>query len=581
MTILQNTLTVADGGLGVLGASQLPLAVVGCSSAGSVATPTEIDTLAGLVATFGRGPLVEAAAQVLSLAGGPVYCVRSTSDTAGAKSGSAAIGVGAGSASPGTAAADGSNTATAVPALAGTPVDAYRVKIVVVAGGSNLAASPTVKISLDGGLTFLATAVAVAGATAIGDSGLTIAWTDGTFVANNFWTATATPGAVTGTSAPALSGTPVDTFDVRMKVATAGASLTALTAEIQISLDGGAHYGPRISVPASGAIDIADTGVTVTWGSGTFVVGEVFAFRTAAPVSTGSSLTTALNSLSTVAGAYEFALLAQPIDSALAANAKTWGVAREAAGEYTFAVAGVRDQVVGETVTVWASAVNSDFASVDSGRYLTVVATHDRVELYDRTEPTPRRSLAPLYAARLASIPTGQHPGRVKTGPIKGLASTVLSLAQDQATYTSLDAHRFAGAQSLTGQPRGNFYFTSRTMAASTSDFSEIQRIRVICTAARAGLAAISEYVGDDLRVRTDGTGRIDPVVADSLDAEVSAALRRAVVAAPNDYATAATARVSRSANLVSTGTLTFTLSVVPKGYANAVTATLSFALSA
>jgi hypothetical protein len=353
------------------------------------------------------------------------------------------------------------------------------VKIVVVAGGSNLAASPTVKISLDGGLTFLATATAVASATAIGDSGLTIAWTDGTFVANNFWTASPTTGAVTGSSTPAMSGTPVDAFDIRMKVATAGASLSALTAEIQVSLDGGANYGPRLAVPSNGVIDIANTGLTVTWGAGSFVAGEVFVLRTSAPVTTGTNLTNALNSLSTVAGEFEFALLAQPIDAALAANVKTWGVAREAAGEYTFGLAGVRDQYPGESISVWTSAVNTDFAAVDSGRYLTVVSTHDRVELYDRTEPTPRRSLAPLYAARLASIPTGQHPGRVKTGPIRGLASTVLSLAQDQATYTSLDSHRFAGAQSVMGQPRGKFYFTSRTMAASTSDFSEIQRIRV------------------------------------------------------------------------------------------------------
>lgn len=579
MNILSASLSTADGGLGILAASQLPVAVVGCSSAGTANTPTEIDTLAGLISTFGRGPLVEAAAQVLSLAGGPVYCVRSTTGTAGAKS--TVVGIGSGSASPGSATADGSNTATAVPALGGTPVDAYSVKIVVVAGGSNLAASPTVKISLDGGLTFLATATAVASATAIGDSGLTIAWTDGTFVASNFWTASATPGAVTGSSTPAMSGTPVDAFDVRMKIATSGASLSALTAEIQISLDGGATYGPRLAVPSSGAIDIADTGLTVTWGAGSFVAGEVFMLRTSAPVTTASNLTAALNSLSTVTGEYEFALLAQPIDSALAANAKAWGVAREAAGEYTFCIAGVRDQVVGETVTVWASAINSDFSAADSGRYLTVVSTHDRVELYDRTEPTPRRSLAPLYAARLAAIPTGQHPGRVKTGPIRGLAASVLSLAQDQATYTSLDSHRFAGAQSVQGQPRGKFYFTSRTMAASTSDFSEIQRIRVICVAARAALTAISEYVGDDLDVRTDGTGRIDPVVANAIDAETAAALRRAVVAAPNDFATAASARVNRSTNIVSAGALSFTLSVVPKGYANAVTATLSFSLSA
>jgi len=579
MTLLNASLAIADGGLGILAAGQLPVAVVGCSSAGTAATPTEVDTLAGLVATFGRGPLVEQAAQVLALAGGPVFCVRAATDTAGSKS--SAVGIGTGSASPGTATANGSNTSSAIPALGGTPVDAYRVRITVVGAASNLAGSPTVKISLDGGLSYLATAVPVALATAIGDTGLTISWTDGTFVAADYWTASATPAAVSGTSVPSISGTPVDAFDVRMKVATAGASLSALTAEVQISLDGGANYGPKLSVPVGGAIDIADTGLTVTWGAGSFVAGDVFVFRTSAPVASEAGITAALNSLSGVAGEFEFALLAQSTDSTLAAALKTWGTAREAAGEYVFALTSARDQIVGESLTVWASALNTEMSAFDGGRHVDVCATHERVVLYDRQTYTPRRSLAALRAARLASIPAGQHPGRVKTGPIAGIAPSVLSLAQDQATYTSLDAHRFSGAQSVPGQPRGSFYFTSRTMAASTSDFSEIQRVRVICRAAKAALAAISAYVGDDLRVRTDGTGRIDPVVAASIDAEVSAALRRAVVQQPNDFATAASAVVNRSVNLIATGTLTVTISVVPKGYANAVTATLTFALAA
>ncbi len=579
MTLLNASLAIADGGLGILAAGQLPVAVVGCSSAGTAATPTEIDTLAGLVSAFGRGPLVEQAAQILSLAGGPVFAVRAATDTAGSKS--SAVGIGTGSASPGTATANGSNTSTAIPALGGTPVDAYRVRITVVAGASNIAGAPTVKVSLDGGLSYLATAVPVALATAIGDTGLTLSWTDGSFVAADYWTASATPGAVSGTSVPAISGTPVDAFDVRMKVATAGASLSALTAEVQISLDGGANYGPRISVPSNGAIDIADTGLTVTWGAGTFVAGEVFVFRTSAPVASEAGITAALNSLSSVAGEYEFVLLAQPTDATLAAALKTWGVARAAAGEYVFALSSARDQIVGESLSVWVSAINTEMAAFDGGRYVDVCATHERVKLYDRQTYTPRRSLAPLRAARLASIPAGQHPGRVKTGKIAGIADSVLSLSQDQSTYSSLDAHRFSGAQSVPGQPRGSFFFTSRTMAASTSDFSEIQRIRVICRAATAGLAALSQYVADDIRVRSDGTGRIDPVAAAAIDAEVTAAVRRAVVDIPNDFASAASASVTRTNNIVSTGQLLVTISVVPKGYANAVSATLTFSLTA
>jgi hypothetical protein len=82
-----------------------------------------------------------------------------------------------------------SNTSTAVPALTGTPDAPYAVKIVVTTAGANLAATPVFKISLDGGVTYLATGLVVASATpqAIGTTGLLIAWTDGSFVLNDLW----------------------------------------------------------------------------------------------------------------------------------------------------------------------------------------------------------------------------------------------------------------------------------------------------------------------------------------------------------------------------------------------------------
>ena len=109
----------------------------------------------------------------------------------------------------------------------------------------------------------------------------------------------------------------------------------------------------------------------------------------------------------------------------------------------------------------------------------------------------------------------------------------------------------------------------------------EIQRIRVICLAAAATLAAISEYVGDDVRLKTDGSGQIDDGEALAIEAEVLGKVRKAVVIAPNDFATSATVRVNRSNNVASTGELKIAVSVVPRGTTNTVTATLSYSLTA
>ena len=62
--------------------------------------------------------------------------------------------------------------------------------------------------------------------------------------------------------------------------------------------------------------------------------------------------------------------------------------------------------------------------------------------------------------------------------------------------------------QSLVGR-RGEWFFTSRSFALATSDFNEVQRIRVMNAAASAARTAIADYVGDDVELKTDGTGRI------------------------------------------------------------------------
>ena len=57
------TVTVADGGLGARQQTDLPIAVVGCSSSGTAATPVLISSIAHAIETFGHGPLTEAIAQ--------------------------------------------------------------------------------------------------------------------------------------------------------------------------------------------------------------------------------------------------------------------------------------------------------------------------------------------------------------------------------------------------------------------------------------------------------------------------------------------------------------------------------------
>lgn len=153
------------------------------------------------------------------------------------------------------------------------------------------------------------------------------------------------------------------------------------------------------------------------------------------------------------------------------------------------------------------------------------------------------------------------------------------SLAHDVSTYTSLDTARFSGAQRVMGQARGRYFFTSRTMALATSDFSEVPRIRVMCVAATAALAQMSTYVADDIDVKSDGTGQITEAEGQRIDGEIKAVMKRAVVLTPNAYASAVNASVIRTNNLLSTGILQARISVTPKGSINSVSTTISYTL--
>ena len=126
-----------------------------------------------------------------------------------------------------------------------------------------------------------------------------------------------------------FSGTPLDAFDVRVDVTTAGASLAVLTATVKVSLDGGRSYGPNVQIPASGVYAIPNTGLTVTFGSGTLVVGDSFRVKTSAPLWDASGLATALAALSAIVGRYEFTHVAGAVDRTTAGTVKTWAVARE------------------------------------------------------------------------------------------------------------------------------------------------------------------------------------------------------------------------------------------------------------
>jgi hypothetical protein len=586
MTLGSASLEILDGGLGIGPNLDRPIAVIGCSSSGTVASAVEVSTPEDVRTTWGRGPLVQGLAHILKHAGGPVIGVRATSTTAGVLGGVAQEG--GGSSSAGSFAAV-SGTSTAIPALTGTPDQPYAVRVKVTTAASNIAGNPKVQVSMDGGATWLLDDAIDVSATpqSIGSTGLSLAWTDGTFVLTDYWLSVGancpTSADATGSTVVTASGTPVDAFDFRAKIVRAAAT-PAAGAAIKVSLDGGRTYGEEVSI-VSGSYEVPNTGVTFAFSAASCVVGDIYRLRTAAPTWNTSGLDAALDALAASGRDFEFVMIEGAVDRTSIATVKTWVTERETAGAYTFALCEARGQSTGETAAAWATSITGadpgfqgyDFENcgfVFAGEALVVSAVDNSAQ---------RRTGLRVAAARLLTSRLHESPLKVKNGPVTGLYpdGDASSVFHDGRTYTSLDSARFMCFQTVQGRPRGEYFITARTMASATSDFSEIQRIRVMCAAARAALPAIALYVGDDVETKTNGTGRITEAAAQAIEQQVAAAVAQAVKVAPNEHVTAVAALCNRTDNILSTGILRVAVSIVPRGTVNTVTATIGYRLAA
>jgi hypothetical protein len=132
-------MTELDGALGILPPTEgALLALVGTSSSGTVDTPAAYARVSDVVADFGRGPLVEAAAYAITNFGRPVVLVRTGDTTAGSLTSAVLTGTG-------TAAVDVSGSPD--------PIDDMEFHVEVIDGGALGTAGITFKWSLDGGRT--------------------------------------------------------------------------------------------------------------------------------------------------------------------------------------------------------------------------------------------------------------------------------------------------------------------------------------------------------------------------------------------------------------------------------------------
>lgn len=570
-------ITQVDGALGTLPPDAFH-AKIGVCSAGPINTSTLVGSKGQLVDTFGTGPLCESVAYQLDLTQAPVLVTRTATGVAGSIG--AVVRYGAGI--EGTSlTGDIGGTSTAVPVLSitGTRPRPLAVRVRVSQAGANLAAAPQIQYSLDGGLTYAAAAVALAGPTALGASGISIAWTDGTFVANDTWTGAVAP-APTGTALLAVSGAPTDAFDAIVRIVRGAANLAANAATYRLSLDGGVTFGPELAMPMSGNVALTAQGLALAFTNGagptSFVAGDELAFRTSAPAATLVGLQAAWAALLTAPYDAECVHVVGAVDSTTAVGVDVLAQAAVAAYKPRWVILETRAPRADETMAEWRASIVDDFDGFVSDRLMVVGGQTELLSVLSTRYAW--RSAGTVVAARAAFVPISEDLAWVARGALPG----VRAIDHDEDATPGLNAAHFTTLRQHQGR-RGYYITNPLTMAEAGSDFELLQNRRVWDRAYRVVRAAGLPFLSADVLVNPATVvsplvpGAIDEVDAGNFEALTLEALSEALIRTTPQHASDVQVTVDRSNNVLSSQLLNVDFAVVPKGYLKRIAGKLGF----
>lgn len=555
MGIPDVSVVVKDGGLGSLPANTSKnFLKVGVCSGGVVGQMYSFSDIGTLVSVLGQGPLVEAAAVHLAVAGGPVFCWPINPSTAG---------------SVGSVTHTGSGAATVVPSAA--PAQAISVTIPVGGALGTMQATFTV----GNGTPFTVTSAAGWASGYQIPGTLTVAtFPAGTYNTNNTYTFSTTSTTVTagGTTPPAVTqvSSPLDAYNVIVVYTTAGAPGTGA---FKYSLDGGNNYSSAIAIPGGGVYAIANAGFFLTFsGSGvTTPTPDTYTFTTTTASYTNTDVTNAFNTSGILQNSQAWSVVHLVGAPSTAANAAATAAVlstqmTNAFNQWRF-VRSIMECPTSESDSVVAAAFTNfsdPRVAVAAGDFACVSPISGRIL---------RRNAAWIVAARLAAVNAGQDAADVSLGALP----TVQSLYRDEQMTQALDAARFCTLRTIIGK-QGYYITNARTMAAAGSDFTYMALCRVMDQACLIGRAALLGFLNSSVRVNLStapNPGAIDERDAQRIERSVNAQLKAGVV--DTQDCTQALCQLSRTNNILTTNTEPSVIAIVPKGYIRGETVTVGF----
>lgn len=369
----------------------------------------------------------------------------------------------------------------------------------------------------------------------------------------------------TGTSVMTLTGTPEDSYGLKVRIEVAATGPTAGTAQFSISLDAGETYSSPIALPIAGTYVVTGTGLTLNFATGTLVVGDIYSATCTGPTYDLTAASSAIDAL--LADPREWfavSLTGVPADttalaSLFAAVATKMDNARVAA-RYVGALINAPD--VSDATLIPALPALADTRVAICAGFETLLSSLSTRQV--------KRPAGWEIAKRLALVPPSESAGRVARGPI---GAEVLALLRDERVTPALDQLGCATLRTIVGM--NGFYVTnSRVKAPAGSDFQYFEHRRVMDLACRAARTAFMKYLNDTVLVdKTSGTIAEDE--ARQIEAYVTDQVRTAVVR--NGWASDASVVVDRSEPILSTETLKAEVRVIPLGYMRHISVQIGF----
>lgn len=425
-SVTNTELTPAPGsGFTASGTPDVPVFAGPCARGPLAPRLFNCSDTAGITTTYGTGPAVkEALYAAARVPGGQLTMLNLPTATV------------LGSFTPVASVLNGSSTITSH-VLSGSPTDGAAVLITFTLGGTTGTGPITYTVSLDGtpgsagAPVSLGTAltIVVLGVTLtlltnkVVTTGDTLAWTQ--LPASSTILPIVTTGTGTALASAAFSGTPLDAYEIALRVVTGG-TVGVVGITYQYSLDANAPvptWTPTTSLSTGltvafvdGPISTEASGVTLTLTSAqTLVAGDVIAANTTAPQYDAAGVTSGLAALRKANVLWTWIRFVGNVTETLGATVQGLVAAWQGTSKPSWGVVDARDRATHEPLATWSAAVDAEWTSYFS-TYVGYAKGMERIAC-PLTGRNNRRSAMAVCTPRAMAYPIYVDWGRFNLGP--------------------------------------------------------------------------------------------------------------------------------------------------------------------